>query len=107
MWFLRNNVRLHEKTNNSGFRPGLTQIGLCSYRKGLEACNFGFNKKRNCTICVVKTKVLISCAVTAQLICAYVFAYIRLLVFWCGGSNREYSVWLNVYLFFGRDVQNS
>ena len=26
-------------------------------------------------ICVVKTKVLISCAVTAQLICVFVFAY--------------------------------
>ena len=32
-------------------------------------------KKRDCTICVVKTKGLISCANTAQLICAFVFAY--------------------------------
>ena len=30
--------------------------------------------KRNCTIRVAKTKSLISCAVTAQLICAFVFA---------------------------------
>ena len=29
---------------------------------------------RNCTIRVAKTKALISCAVTAQLICAFVFA---------------------------------
>ena len=29
---------------------------------------------RSCTAHVVKTKVLISCAVTAQLICAFVFA---------------------------------
>ena len=31
--------------------------------------------KRNCTICVAKTKTLITSAVTAQLICAFVFAY--------------------------------
>ena len=29
----------------------------------------------NCTVRVVKTKALISCAVTAQLICAFVFTY--------------------------------
>ena len=33
--------------------------------------------KRDCTICVAKTKALISCAVTAQLICAFVFAYAK------------------------------
>ena len=32
---------------------------------------------RNSTIRVVKTKALISCAVTAQLICAFVFAYAK------------------------------
>ena len=33
--------------------------------------------KRDCTICISKTKALtqISCAVTAQLICVFVFAY--------------------------------
>ena len=31
-------------------------------------------KKRNCSICDAKAKVLISCAVTAQPICAFVFA---------------------------------
>ena len=35
----------------------------------------GFRKKRDCTIHVAKTKALISCAVTAQLICVFVFAY--------------------------------
>ena len=34
----------------------------------------GLGKKRDCTICVAKTKVLISCADTAQLICVFVFA---------------------------------
>ena len=32
---------------------------------------------RNCTIRVAKTKALISCAVTAQLICAFVFAQVK------------------------------
>ena len=31
---------------------------------------------RKCTISVAKTKALISCAVTAQLICVFVFAYV-------------------------------
>ena len=34
-----------------------------------------FKKKRNCTIRVAKTKTLISFAVTAKLICVFVFAY--------------------------------
>ena len=34
-----------------------------------------FRKKRDCTICVAKTKALISNAVTAKLTCAFVFAY--------------------------------
>ena len=33
---------------------------------------------KDCTIRVVKTKVLISCAVTAQLICAFVFAQVKI-----------------------------
>ena len=32
-------------------------------------------KKKDCTIPAAKTKVLISCAVTVQLICVFVFAY--------------------------------
>ena len=58
----------NEKTGFQGFRPGPTQIGLYSYRRRLDSQNFGF-KKRNCRICVAKTKALISCTVTAQLIC--------------------------------------
>ena len=65
---------VHEETNNLGFQPGVTQIRLYSHRSRLEACNFGFKKKRDCTICVAKTKSLISCAVTAQLISVFVFA---------------------------------
>ena len=66
---------VHEKTNNLVFQPGLTQTRLYSHRRWLEAGNFGFRKKRNCTIPVAKTKALISFAVTAKLISAFVFAY--------------------------------
>ena len=66
---------VREKTNNLGFRPGPTQTSLYSHRSRLETCTFGLTKKRNCTIRVVKTKALISFAVTAKLVCAFVFAY--------------------------------
>ena len=41
---------------------------------------FSFRNKRDCTINVVKPKALISCAVTVQLFCVFVFAY---------GKSRE------------------
>ena len=63
-----------EKTGLRGFQPGLTQTDMYSPRSSIEARNFGFNKKRKCTIRVAKTKALISFAVTAKLICAFVFA---------------------------------
>ena len=51
-----------EKTNLRGFRPGLTQTGLCNHRIWLEAYNFGFSKNMDCFIRVAKTKALISFA---------------------------------------------
>ena len=48
---------------------------MYSHRSRLEALNFGFKNKRKCTIRVAKTKALISFAVTAKLICVFVFAY--------------------------------
>ena len=62
------------ENQHSGFRSGLTQTRLYSYRRWLEAWNFGFRKKRDCTIRVAKTMALISFAVTAKLICVFVFA---------------------------------
>ena len=53
--------------NQRGFGPG--------HRSRLEARNFRFKKKSGCTIHVVKTEALISFAVTAKLICSFVFAY--------------------------------
>ena len=39
-----------EETNDLGFSPGLiTQTGLYSHRRRLEAWNFGFKKKRHHT----------------------------------------------------------
>ena len=58
-----------------GFWQGLTQTRLHSHWRWLEAWNFVCRKKRYCTIQVAKTKALISFAVTAKLICVFVFAY--------------------------------
>ena len=66
---------MREKNNNLDFLPGPTQTRLYSHRRWLEAGNFGLRKYRNGTIRVAKTKALISFAVTAKLICAFVFAY--------------------------------
>ena len=63
-----------EKTGLRSFRPGLTQAGLYSHRKELESSNFGYKKRRHCTILVAKTETLISFVVTAMLICAFVFS---------------------------------
>ena len=48
---------------------------LSDTNRPVQSQNFGFKKKMNCTIRVAKTKALISFAVTAKLICAFVFAY--------------------------------
>ena len=47
-------------------------------QKMVGGLNFGFRKKRNCTIYGAKTKALISFAATAQLICAFDFAYAKI-----------------------------
>ena len=62
-----------KKTGLREFRPGLTQTELYKHRR-LESGTFKLRKYRNCTIRVAKTKALISFAVTAKLICAFVFA---------------------------------
>ena len=48
------------KPGLGGFLPDLTQICLCSHKRRLEALNSGFKKKRDCTIHVAATAVLIS-----------------------------------------------
>ena len=44
-------------------------------QKQARSLKSGGKKRRNCTIQVAKTKVLISFAVTAKLTCAFVFPY--------------------------------
>ena len=66
---------VREKTNNMGsdqvrHKPGCT-VTEDEYRLEL----FAVESREYCTICVAKTKALISFAVTANLICAFVFAY--------------------------------
>ena len=67
--------------NNLIFRPGPTHTGLYHHRNRLEARNFRFKKKSDCTKCVAKIKALISFAVTAKLVCAFVFAYAKFVGF--------------------------
>ena len=65
---LSSNEPRREKKNGSllGFRPGPTHSGMYIHRRRLEAW-----RQR---LLNAKTKALISCAVTAQLISGFVFA---------------------------------
>ena len=49
----------HEKTNNVVSNQDRHKTELYKHRRLLEAGNFRFRKKRNCSIFVAKTKVLI------------------------------------------------
>ena len=72
-WYTFESV--HQKINNVGFRSCLIQTGLYSHRNRLEAWNFGYKQWRNCSIRVAKTKVLSSFAITAKLMCTFVFDF--------------------------------
>ena len=50
----------------------------CTAAEMARGLQFGFRKMKDCSVYVVKTKVLISCVVTKQLICAFVFAYAKI-----------------------------
>ena len=63
---------------SSGFPPGSdTNRAVQSQKIWLETWNLGFRKLRDCTSYEAKTKALISCTVSVQLICAFVFAYAK------------------------------
>ena len=66
-----------EKTDLRGSRPGQTQTRLYNHSRWIEAWNFVYRKQRGCTICVAKTKALISFVVTAKLIYVFVFVYAK------------------------------
>ena len=53
----------------------LSQCGPAAEKDRLRQSNPLY--QRDCTIYVAKTKALISCAVSTQLICAFVFAYAK------------------------------
>ena len=78
-----------EKTGLRGFQPGPTQTGLYSHRRWLEAGNFVYRKKRDGTIYVAKTKALLSCAVSTQLICVFVFAYAKVRLRLVGSYSKK------------------
>ena len=66
------------RENRSSRFPTRSDInGSVQSQKMVKSLNFGFRKKRNFTIRVVKPNALISFAVTANLICAFVFAYAK------------------------------
>ena len=76
-----------------GLRTGQTQTELYMHRRWLEAGNVGFRKKRNCTICVAKTKGLI----TAKLIFAF-FTYAKC---WFSHVAAHFSVEKEIESFSG------
>ena len=51
-----------EKFGLRNFRPGQIRTELYSLGKRIEARNFEFKKKNDCTIRVAQTKAMISCA---------------------------------------------
>ena len=48
--------------------------------------------KRDCIVCIAKTKTLISCAVIAQLICVFVFAYANI-QFSHDEAQMKFKIW--------------
>ena len=81
---VKTNEPPHEKSNM------FFEHVLHKHKRWLEAGNFAFRKWKNCTILVAKTKALISFAVTAKLICVFVFAYAT-----CWFSHDVTQMWKN------------
>ena len=74
-YVLAQSVAGQQKTGFRGFRTRSNTNQAVQLQKmsgGLK-----FRKKRDCTIYVAKSKALISCAVTSQLILVFVFAYAK------------------------------
>ena len=62
---------------SSGFPTSSDTNQAVRLQKIVAGLNFLIRKYRDCTIYVVKTKALISCRATAQLVWAFVLAYAR------------------------------
>ena len=64
----------YDNLSRSARKPVFGVSNQVGHKQTCTVTEAGFKKKRNCTIHVAKTKGLISFAVTAKLICAFVFA---------------------------------
>ena len=75
---------------SSGFltRSHTNRAVLPQNFSSFEKMDRGFRMKRDCTIYVAKTKALISCTVTGQLICILCFRICKKEVFSRRGSNE-------------------
>ena len=83
----------HEKTCHRGFRPGPTQTKLCvQSQKMTSGLKFRIQKVKGLYYLCRKTKgrALISCAITAQVVCIFVFAYAKTRYFFSSGSQCWY-----------------
>ena len=65
-------MRRCERKPKSGFLTRSDTNQEVQPQKLVRSLKFRFKKKRDCASCAVKTKALVSFAVTAQLICAFV-----------------------------------
>ena len=59
----------------------------------------GYKHHADCTVCVVKTKALISSAVTAKLICNFVFAYAYCWFFHAAAHTSLFVLWFKIFSF--------
>ena len=65
----------NEKNCCLDVRPGLTD--MFSQKRRLESTYYGFKERRGCTFRGAKSKALIHCAVTVQLVRVFAFPYAK------------------------------
>ena len=80
---------MHEKTNTLGVPTRSDTNRAVQSQKKARSLKFRIYEEEGYT-CVEKTKTLIRCAVTAQLICVFVFAYADCSP--CSGSDNKYVI---------------
>ena len=73
---------------SGGFQPGPRQIDLYNHRR-LEAKKFRVKKKRKCTFCKAKTKMLISCASLLSHICKKLVFFRGNVTYFSLGNERH------------------
>ena len=73
---MAHNEPWHKKNCLWGFRPGDTKLAIRP-QKMVRGLKIRIQVVEDCTIYAAKTKALISCEVTVQLICVFVFTYAK------------------------------